>query len=64
MEDLNSEVERLFVEYGYFTIRRTDKLWSGVWSDMTIEQVLMRVMKASGGLTGGWGISESTWPDG
>ena len=60
MEDLNSEVESMFVESGYFTIRRTDKLWSGVWSDMTIEQVLMRAMKATGGLTGGRGISEST----
>lgn len=27
---------------GGFTIRRTDKFWSGIWSDMTIEQKLMR----------------------
>ena len=25
---------------GYFTIHRTDKAWSGVWSDMVIEQTL------------------------
>lgn len=44
---------------GYFTIRRTHKFWSGVWSDMTIEQVLMRSMKSQGGLTHGRGLSDS-----
>ncbi|XP_043285283.1 uncharacterized protein [Venturia canescens] len=39
-----------FVE-GCFTIRRTDKFWSGIWSDMTIEQFLMRSMKDIGGPT-------------
>lgn len=29
-----------FTKGGYFTIRRTDKAWSGVWSDMVIEQTL------------------------
>ncbi|KYN02063.1 hypothetical protein ALC62_07132 [Cyphomyrmex costatus] len=32
---------------------RTDKFWSGIWSDMTIEQALMRSMKTQGGLTHG-----------
>lgn len=32
----------LYAEQGYFTIRRTDKPWSGVWSDMTIETTLNR----------------------
>ena len=49
-----------YTEKGFFTIRRRDRFWSGVWSDMTIEQVLMRAMKVSGGLTRGWGIIEST----
>ncbi|CAH0757850.1 unnamed protein product [Diatraea saccharalis] len=44
---------------GLFTIRRTDKFWSGVWSDMTIEQTLMRSMKSTGGLTRGRGVSEN-----
>ena len=60
MEELDPEVQEFFVESGYFTIRRSDKFWGGVWSDMTIEQVLMRVIKTSGGLTGGRGISDST----
>ncbi|KYM95812.1 hypothetical protein ALC62_13539 [Cyphomyrmex costatus] len=45
--------------YAKSTIRRTNKYWSGIWSDMTIEQVLMRSMKSSGGLTHGRGISDS-----
>ncbi|KAK2579946.1 hypothetical protein KPH14_007626 [Odynerus spinipes] len=44
---------------GGFTIRRTDKFWSGIWSDMTIEQALMRTMKDIGGPTRGRGMSES-----
>lgn len=31
-----------FTSEGFFTIRRTDKAWSGIWSDMTIEQTLNR----------------------
>ena len=31
-----------FTKEGYFTIHRTDKAWSGVWSDMVIEQTLNR----------------------
>ncbi|CAH2218497.1 jg2186 [Pararge aegeria aegeria] len=48
-----------FTTKGYFTIRRSDKFWSGIWSDMSIEQVLMRSMKTSGGLTHGRGITDS-----
>lgn len=64
MEDLDlkmSEKEfKDFSEGGFFTVRRTEKFWDGVWSDMTIEQVLMRSMKTTGGLTHGRGLSEST----
>lgn len=31
-----------FTDNGLFTIRKTNKPWSGVWSDMTIEQTAMR----------------------
>ncbi|XP_063235988.1 uncharacterized protein LOC134538524 [Bacillus rossius redtenbacheri] len=50
----------LFVNNGMFTIRRSGKFWSGTWSDMCIEQCLMRPMKAVGGLTHGRGITDST----
>ncbi|CAH0746943.1 unnamed protein product [Bemisia tabaci] len=49
-----------FSQKGFFAIRRSNKFWSGLWSDLTIEQVLMRSMKSSGGLTHGRGITEST----
>ncbi|CAD6231375.1 GSCOCG00012225001-RA-CDS, partial [Cotesia congregata] len=49
-----------FTVLGYFTIRRTDKFWSGIMSDQTIEQTLMKMFKSSGELTHGRGITEST----
>lgn len=48
-----------FTTQSYFTIRRSHKFWSGVSSDMTVEQVLMRSIKTQGGLTHGRGWSES-----
>ena len=42
-----------FAVDGCFTVRRSEKYWCGIWSDMTIEQVIMRTMKATGGLTHG-----------
>lgn len=56
---LTPEEFNKFTEDGYFTIRRTNKFWSGIWSDMTIEQTLMRSMKSSGGLTRGRGLSDA-----
>ena len=35
------------------TVRYTDHEWSGIWTDLSIEQQLMRAVKSSGGLTGG-----------
>ncbi|CAH2989439.1 unnamed protein product [Chilo suppressalis] len=49
-----------FTRRGCFTIRRSEKFWSGIMSDMTIEQTLMRSMKTTGGLTQGRGITDST----
>ena len=48
-----------FCKQGFFTIRRSNRFWCGVWSDMTIEQVLMRAMKCMGGLTHGRGLTDS-----
>ncbi|KAJ8884445.1 hypothetical protein PR048_016302 [Dryococelus australis] len=43
-----------------FTIRRQDKEWSGVWTDINVEQLLMRSIKSLGGLTRGRGLNENT----
>ena len=48
-----------FAIHGYHTVRRSDKYWSGLWTDLITEQVMMRSLKTSGGLTRGRGISES-----
>ena len=57
---LNDEEFETFVMQGQFTIRRREKCWYGIWSDLAIEQVLMRSLKTSGGLTQGRGITPST----
>jgi hypothetical protein len=49
---------------GHHSLRRSDRMWAGMSSDHMIEQVLMRSLKSSGGLTRGRGLSESqrsTW---
>ena len=49
-----------FVVDGCFTVRRSDKHWCGIWSNMTIEQVLTRAMKCTGDLTHGRDSSDAT----
>ncbi|KAJ8880709.1 hypothetical protein PR048_017179 [Dryococelus australis] len=48
-----------FVQEGAFTVRRGHEFWSGTWSDMVIEQNLMRSMKVKGGLSSRRGYSDS-----
>lgn len=49
---------RLFVA-GHFVVRRTERFWGGLARDLAIEQVLMRSLKSTGGLTRGRGFEES-----
>ena len=44
---------------GQHTVQRTNKNWAGIWTDLAIEQTLMRSIKSRGGLTGGRGMTES-----
>ena len=44
---------KTFKVIGLHTVRYTDHEWSGVWTDFSIEQRLMKAAKSSGGLTGG-----------
>ncbi|KAK3105425.1 hypothetical protein FSP39_024991 [Pinctada imbricata] len=43
---------------GKHVIRRSDRFWAGIWTDLTIEQVLMRSLKSTGGLTRGRGMTD------
>ena len=38
---------------GFHVVRRSDRKWAGLSTDLVIEQVLMRSMKTSGGLRKG-----------
>ncbi len=46
------------LDEGFRVIRRSNRLWAGLSSDLIIEQVLMRSLKTSGGLTRGRGMTE------
>lgn len=59
LKDTMMEAEyRKFID-GFFTIRRFDRRWSGIWTDMVIEQQLMRAIKITGGLIHGRGLTDS-----
>lgn len=63
MEELKNKMDpeeyRKFTEEGYFTIRRSDKFWCGILSDMATEQILMRALKSRGGMMRGRGHLET-----
>ena len=58
LEDQYPWVHAKFQE-GYHTVRRSSRYWAGLWTDLIIEQVLMRSIKSRGGLTRGSGVHES-----
>ena len=47
---------------GYFVVHRSDSYWTGMFSDLCIEQVLMGSVKSVGGLTRGR-VHASMWRD-
>lgn len=59
LERTHPEVHKSFIA-GLFPVRRSDGVWSGIFTDLFIEQVLMAGIKSSGGLTRGRGFDEST----
>lgn len=61
LQSIMSESQyKKFTSEGYWTIRRPDRFWCGVFTDQTIEQILMRMLKARGGIARGRGITAST----
>ena len=58
LQETHPEFYRHFEE-GYHVIRRSDRYWAGLSADMIIEQVLIRSLKTTGGLTRGSGMTES-----
>ena len=52
-------VYKCFMEKGYHCVRRSDRYWAGLWTDLIIEQVMMRSLKTRGGITRGGGMTDS-----
>ena len=52
-------VHAKFKEGGFHTVRRSERFWAGLWTDLIIEQVMTRSIKSRGGLTRGCGITVS-----
>ena len=48
-----------FTKHCYHTVRRSDRYWAGLLTDLTIEQLMMHSIKSRGGLTRGRGITET-----
>ena len=51
-------------ESGSHSIRRSNRFWAGLSTDLVIEQTMMRSIKTRGGLTRGRGMHETargTW---
>ena len=57
LRDNNPRVYEAF-KRGHHVIRRCDRYWAGLSTDLVIEQVLMRSVKTTGGMTRGKGMSE------
>ena len=57
LNDTHPEIAHAFAA-GYHVMRRSDRMWAGLSSDLMIEQVLMRSLKTSGGLTRGKGFED------
>lgn len=53
------DIHEKYTNDGFHTIRRSDRFWGGLWSDLIIEQVMMRSLKSRGGLTRGRGVTET-----
>jgi hypothetical protein len=61
MAGLPSKNPKVYQDFlnGHHVLRRSDRFWAGLSTDLMIEQMLMRSVKSSGGLTRGRGMSES-----
>lgn len=61
MQSLSTDHPDVYASFmgGLHVVRRSDRLWAGLSTDLIIEQVLMRSLKTTGGLTRGTGMSET-----
>ncbi|KYN29124.1 hypothetical protein ALC57_01443, partial [Trachymyrmex cornetzi] len=57
---LNQENYHSYTDKGCFTLWRSQQFYSGIWSDMTIEQTYMRNIHSREGLTHGRGVTPAS----
>ena len=60
LPEKHPEVHTMLKENGYHSVRCSDRCWVGLWSDLIIEQVMVRSIKSRSGLTKGRGFTDST----
>ena len=48
-----------FMHEGFHSAHRSSRVWAGLSTDLTIEQVMMKSLKSQSWLTHGQGMSES-----
>ena len=53
MLPVGSDLHDLFHNHRLHTVRYNESEWAGIWTDLCIEQTLMRSVKSVGGLSGG-----------
>ncbi|KAG1652233.1 hypothetical protein GQR58_026445 [Nymphon striatum] len=58
LEDTQPDVYNKFLS-GLFVVRRSDRFWAGLPTDLVIEQTLMKTIKTTRGLTRGRGMDEN-----
>ena len=56
-QEVHPEVFTHFLQ-GLHVVRRSNRFWGGLSLDLAIEQILMKSVKTTGGLTRGKGMSE------
>ena len=59
LENINLWLHRKFSEGGLFVIRRINRFWAGLSTDLTEEQTMMKPLKSRAGPTRGSGFTES-----
>ena len=52
-------LHQTFADKSLFVSQRSDRVWVGLYRDLTIEQYLMRAIKSRGDLTRGSGFTEN-----
>jgi hypothetical protein len=62
MHDLEQKSPWLYQQFmnGLHSVRKSDRYWAGLSTDLVIEQDMMRQVKSKGGLTRSRGLEEST----